>query len=368
MTVVMRMHKTKIALHLSFFVLTLAVAVNSLAGTLREEVKKTFPLSGETQLHIKNSRGKTIIIGKEGLKQISIEATKIVKTKSEEAAEELMKALTFEVKSEGDVVWIITHHPDEQKEEKTIWSFFKGLRHRTAVDFMVQVPRSFSAQVTTTSGDVEVASIDGNAKLVGTSGDVRIGEIGGSAYLEFTSGDVEIKEVKGKVKVALSSGSAYVDKVGKDLLLAATSGNVKAFNIGGNADVQLVSGDLIMKGCKGSLKSVSASGDMVIKDVDGSIEVNSSSGDIEIFLMPLGENKYNLNTCSGDVDVIYRLGRNLGFLLDVNTMSGSIEGDMDIKLEKVSRRHLKGIVGNGKATIVIATASGDVSIYKGNGD
>jgi hypothetical protein len=74
------------------------------------------------------------------------------------------------------------------------------------------------------------------------------------------------------------------------------------------------------------------------------------------------EGKYALSTCSGDVDVLYQAPGDVGFLLDVNTMSGTIDGDMEIKLEKVSRRRLKGVVGNGKGSLVIATASGDITI------
>jgi hypothetical protein len=41
---------------------------------------------------------------------------------------------------------------------------------------------------------------------------------------------------------------------------------------------------------------------------------------------------------------------------------------MEIKLEKVSRRHLKGIVGQGKGSVIIATSSGDISIHRQGGD
>lgn len=93
--------------------------------------------------------------------------------------------------------------------------------------------------------------------------------------------------------------------------------------------------------------------------------MNSSSGDVEIFITPADMKKYSLVTCSGDVDVFYLKDLDLGFLLDINTMSGAIEGDMEIKLDKVTRRHLKGTVGKGKAQLAITTASGDVSISQG---
>jgi DUF4097 and DUF4098 domain-containing protein YvlB len=276
-----------------------------------------------------------------------------------------MELLTFEVERDGDEIRIVAHHPDSDKERKSIWSFFKGLHHRTAIDFTIEIPKAFDVKVTSTSGDVQISAIDGDAMIYGTSGDLRVRRIGGSSLLELTSGDVEITDVARQVEVKLSSGSAFIDGAGEGLLLAATSGNVQAYNIGGNAEVKLVSGDLTLVDCEGDLNSVSSSGDMVIKNIGGSINVNSSSGDVEIYLTPAEMRKYNLSTCSGDVDVFYLNHLDLGFLLDVNTMSGAIEGDMEIRLDKVSRRHLKGVVGSGKAELVITTASGDVSINQG---
>ena len=344
--------------------LTASVAYSK---TLRKEVKKKYTLAGEIQLVIKNAKGQTIVVGKDGLESIHILATKIVNTKKAEKAQELMDQLTFDVEGDGNMVRIISRYPDSHKEEKSIWSFFKGLKHSTAIDYMIEVPSEFSVGVISTSGDVEISSIEGDTKIKGTSGDVRVREIGGSCKIELTSGDVEIKDIEGETRVGLSSGSAFVDGSGDGLILHATSGDVQAFNIGGDAEVKLVSGDLLIDGCRGDLMSVSSSGDIVIKEIGGSADVNASSGSIEIFLMVDDEKKYNLNTCSGDVDVFYKSPKNIGFFLDVNTMSGTIDGNMEIKLEKVSRRQLKGIVGNGRGSLIIATSSGDITIHRRNG-
>jgi hypothetical protein len=365
MVITMSKQTKKVILLLSFIAFTLAAAVNTYATTLREEVTEKVAVSGETVLHVKNTRGETIIVGKKGIREIFIEATKIVKTKNEEKANRLMELLTFEVEKDGNEITIIARHPDSTKEKKSIWSFFKGIHHRTAIDFTIEIPKDFGVKVTSTSGDVEISSIDGDAKIYGTSGDLRVRKIGGSSFLELTSGDVMIEEVARAVHVKLSSGSAHIDGAGEGLLLAATSGNVEAFNIGGDAEVKLVSGDLTLIDCKGNLNSVSSSGDMVIKNIGGSVNVNSASGDVEIFITPAEMRNYTLATCSGDVDVFYLNNLELGFLLDINTMSGAIEGDMEIKLDKVSRRHLKGVVGNGKSQLVITTASGDVSVNQG---
>ena len=70
------------------------------------------------------------------------------------------------------------------------------------------------------------------------------------------------------------------------------------------------------------------------------------------------------SSSSGDIDISYIPAKDYGFHLDVNTNSGSIEGDMPIKVSRVDRRKLQGVVGTGSAHVQIETASGDVSIVE----
>ena len=65
---------------------------------------------------------------------------------------------------------------------------------------------------------------------------------------------------------------------------------------------------------------------------------------------------------SGDVDVVFEAREGYGFLLDISTNSGAIEGDLDIKLNKISRKILRGVVGSGDGLVYIETASGDIRI------
>jgi len=51
-----------------------------------------------------------------------------------------------------------------------------------------------------------------------------------------------------------------------------------------------------------------------------------------------------------------------GFALEVHTGTGSIEGDLDIELDEISRKALKGIVGSGEGRVTIETASGDIRV------
>ena len=150
------------------------------------------------------------------------------------------------------------------------------------------------------------------------------------------------------------------------LKVETTSGNVHAYEVGGDAKVQLITGNLDLTGCLGNVDFSTSSGSGRIVGVRGSVSATSSSGDLDVAILPVGEKEFYLSTSSGNVVVQFLPEQNYGFLLDVNTCTGAIRGDMELtKLDQISRRKLKGVVGNGKSRVVIETASGNVSIIEG---
>jgi len=165
--------------------------------------------------------------------------------------------------------------------------------------------------------------------------------------------------------MSTSSGDAEVRRVKGLLRVETTSGNVRAYEVGGDAKVELITGDLDLKGCLGDVVFTTSSGSGRIVGVRGGVSATSSSGDLDVAILPVGEKEFYLSTSSGNVVLQFLPEQDYGFLLDVNTCTGAIRGDMELtKLDQISRRKLKGVVGNGKSRVVIETASGNVSIIE----
>jgi DUF4097 and DUF4098 domain-containing protein YvlB len=118
----------------------------------------------------------------------------------------------------------------------------------------------------------------------------------------------------------------------------------------------------LLEGCSGNVSFRAASGDAVLREIDGSVDASSSSGDIEVLIIPVADRAFNLSTSSGDIVAYYVPVKGYGFQLDVRTSSGSIEGDLPIKVTRADRRRLQGAVGSGAARLDVETASGDVTI------
>jgi len=68
---------------------------NARAGSSvqEEQEKQTVKVDGETRIYVKNSRGKTIIVGRLGATDVSIRAVKYVRAQDADTAEEWMDEL-----------------------------------------------------------------------------------------------------------------------------------------------------------------------------------------------------------------------------------------------------------------------------------
>jgi hypothetical protein len=330
--------------------------------TLTEEKNQVVPVATESRLLLKNTRGKSFVIGKKGVREISIRAEKLVRAKNAEAAKAWMEDLEFTVDSDGSLISIVSRYPGQKGDDGSIWEYLRGLKYAAQIDYTIEIPSRMEVTVSSTSGDVQVTSVDARCTVEGSSGDVLLKSIGADVVVEVSSGDLEILDVGGDVKVRMSSGDAIIRNAQGSLDLAATTGDVHALGVEGDVAVQLSGGDFVIEGCKGSVTLQTASGDARLIDVLGSVRTTAGSGDVAMNISPVGVKEFVVNTASGNVEVLFDTPKHYGFALDVSTASGSIEGDLDIRVDKVSRRILRGVVGNGQSKVRIETASGNIVI------
>jgi len=335
------------------------------AAKVEDEQRRTVDVDGQTRILIKNARGRTAVVGKDGARQVTILVTRYASARSNAKASELLKKITCEITTEGDEIIIETRIDDEADSGRSLWSVIMGGKKHAYIDYAIEVPDNFSVATVTTSGNVRVANISGAADIQATSGDVELREVGGIVAVALTSGTVHATNIGSNISIMASSGDATVEDVNGSFVMHATSGNVTARRIAGDVQIRLVNGDLILAGCLGDVDFATSSGSADIRDADGSIRAFTSSGDLDVMILPIGDREFNLSSSSGDIGVVYKaLNEDYGFLLDVNTGSGSIEGDMPIKVYTISRSNLRGVVGSGQSRVIIETASGDVKIIE----
>ncbi len=141
----------------------------------------------------------------------------------------------------------------------------------------------------------------------------------------------------GEVDLSCSSGNIQVDSIQADSLTVSTA-----------------SGDVNIDGATvGTAELSSSSGDMDFScDSGSSVEASTASGDVSLTLGPIGE--VMVSTSSGDVTV--NLGKK-GATLDFSTASGDLYINSDYENDDG-----KIIIGDGKTSLQVSTASGDCTI------
>lgn len=347
----------------------LLTAAAAVAGErLQRDERRTVDVGDQTRLVVRNGRGQTVIVGNRETGRVTIVANLVVSADDPDEARSLMERLTFDVSTAEDDVVVETRRPEHKTVRRGLLSMLRGSRPDMYIDYTIEVPNRFAVAAWTTSGDVRVSNVAGGAEVRGTSGDVHMRDIGGSALVELTSGSVDVARVGGDTRVLASSGGATVERIGGSFIMQATSGSVVARQIAGDCQVQLITGDFDIDGCLGDVRFQASTGDARILDVSGSINAITSSGDMDVMIVPVGAKEFVLSSSSGDIDVFFPPREDYGFLLDVATSTGSIEGDLAIEVDEINRRHLKGIVGGrpgddaALSRLIIETASGDVTV------
>lgn len=217
---------------------------------------------------------------------------------------------------------------------------------RVSVDYTVTVPASASVDAHSVSGSVTVTGVHGALRAESVSGNVTTSDTPKLETAKTVSGDVSM------------TGAA----ADGDLTAASVSGNVTA------------------KGLKArGLELGSVSGDIIVGDVTCErLGVKSVSGNVEYAGVIVKNGRYEINSHSGIVRLL--LASAAGFELNANSFSGSIRSELPLTIggdsarrggntlrgrrDAVNNHSMRATFGDGSATLVVRTFSGDIIIAK----
>lgn len=211
-------------------------------------------------------------------------------------------------------------------------------------DIKLALPAGTRAELNLGVGKVTLANVNGAIEVETASGDVEATATSGSLSIDTGSGDVTLAGHDGPLSVDTGSG---------DVVL----GNVKT----GDASVDTGSGDIRINGLEAAeLEIDTGSGDVTVTAAAvGVINIDTGSGDVRIGLTT-DISELSVDTGSGDVELM--APRSLGASVEIETSSGDIETEFPLQVTRKGRDGLTGTIGDGKGTISIDTASGDVRL------
>lgn len=158
----------------------------------------------------------------------------------------------------------------------------------TSISYWITVPRGTSVVADSSSGDLDIAGVDGSLAGQTTSGDVHAQQINGPVSIHDTSGDVNLSIDQ--------SPSVEVE---------VTSGDIDLQNIHNRLTVENISGDTAISGAP-----------------EQDWDVKNISGDITLKLQNAGPFQLNAHTDSGSIHSDHVSGN--GPTVRLDTASGDI--------------------------------------------
>lgn len=219
-------------------------------------------------------------------------------------------------------------------------------------------------RIESSSGNLTVQAISGDAQLKTTSGDMNLKELAGETKLESSSGYLSVEIISGNATLKTSSGDVTVQHIDGDLQAVTSSGYVRILEGSGDRSISTNSGDVTVEGAEGSFQVDSSSGDVQITIQKGEGRIGTTSGDVRLDLKELA-GALNINSSSGYVNV--KLPAENEFEFEANTASGDIVTFFDDELQMSSKKdHAQGAHGTNTQgnRMEIRTSSGDVRIMK----
>lgn len=284
----------------------------------QEKFEKTLDLVMDGKVYLSNVSGDIKVFSWDKA-QVKIDALKMSEASSKGKAEENAKEVTIEVSGDGRTVRIETKYP-----KHGWWGHDSG---NVSVDYTLYIPAKAAVEATSVSGDVELEAIGGAVRAKSVSGDVTLTKAAAGAECGSVSGDVKASDIKGGI------------------------------------DAESVSGNVTISRVEGSIEASSVSGDVDLGDVAGAetVKAKTVSGDVSFESLTAPTGRYILESHSGDVTI--NLPKDSSFEMEVETFSGDIDTDFDIKVSgKMSPREIRGTVNKGGALVTAKSFSGSISI------
>jgi DUF4097 and DUF4098 domain-containing protein YvlB len=213
-------------------------------------------------------------------------------------------------------------------------------------DLVVRVPKGQKIELFLAVGRAEVTNVEGDLLLDVGAAEVDVSGTKGTLTLDTGSGRVAVRDVTGDLNIDTGSGGLSLDRIKGDVLrLDSGSGGVQ----GSDIEVREFNADV----GSGGLRFYR------VKASDVTAETGSGGVQLE-FLSDL--TRLTVETGSGGVTI--RAPATLSAEIEAETGSGGFQTDFEITTRRVSRNHVVGRIGDGKARVRLEAGSGSIRLLK----
>lgn len=267
--------------------------------------------------------------------QVRVEIERRFRTGDKAQQEKILKDWSFDLSGSGDQVRV--------KVERAR----RNAKDELDLEFRITVPESFSVDLETAGGALEVGDLAGQVSCNTAGGDVELGHIVGT---------VEARTAGGTIRLESCTGSARLVTSGGDVKVGETGGSLNAMTSGGNIDIA---------GCDGPLTARTSGGNITVERANTTVELESSGGDVRARVTGQPGDS-SIRTAAGNIRL--ELGSEVNLDLDAKTSGGRIHSVYSLQFDgELVQSHAWGQINKGGPELVLRTAAGNIDVL-GPGD
>jgi hypothetical protein len=268
-------HAAPLAAPLTCMVLVSLVPAISSADDCKHAANRTVSIDGPgiTKVVLETRAGDLDVRGEAGEQGVRARGEACASSK------DLLDALQFESRRDGDTVYVKVLMPDNFE------SLF-GFNRYAYMDVKVTLPKTVALSLQDTSGDLRVSDVQ-SARIDDNSGDQSVHDIAGDLDITDSSGEIEVGHVGGTLKIRDNSGAIDVTDVRGDVIVTADSS--------GEIEIEKVAGKVhIVSDSSGDIDITDVQRDVIIdEDSSGAIAVSRVGGNFTVGSDGSGGVSYN---------------------------------------------------------------------------
>ena len=168
----------------------------------RESWTRSYTVKPGATLSVKESNGTIRVSASDGDK-IEVNATKISKGSTEEAAKADLKEYSISEKATADLVEL----------DSSTRSLQMVLHSSRRIEYEIKVPKGLNVTLKTANGEIDVQGVGGQLTIEATNGDIEANELNGAADVTTVNGRVRLGFAKihdGGVRCKTTNGQIIV--------------------------------------------------------------------------------------------------------------------------------------------------------------
>ncbi len=299
-------------------VVALIIAPIVASAAIERVVEKSFQVSGPGRLQVE-TQGGGVRVETSSDSVVKVSARQIIRAKSDQEADELLKKLELTMEQSGNDVRVVSRY------ERQPIGFRFGSWPPVNVEFVISVPATFSADLRTSGGRIQVGDLKGDIVARTSGGGIKVGTVGGNVEARTSGGGITVAGAAGSVDLQTSGGNISVGRI---------AGPAKLGTSGGSIAIESAA----------NVVTAHTSGGSITANIAGPLLADCS-----------------LSTSGGNVRVT--VGKSAAFRLDASTSGGGVDASgLTLTMDKSSRNHLAGTVNGGGPLLKLRTSGGGVVV------